>query len=608
MKKYITILICVFSLLAFTACEKFFEREPINQFAAEYYFANENQIKMYTDGMIESWMPSMDDIGYAGYSVYNDLIATRTSTTFFQPGLFDATRQGSWSWTFARRCNIMITRMEQNAKGNVDEETYNHYMGIARFWRGYHHFSRIKTFSNIPYIDIVVDSKDSLTLFGGRLDREEAFHHCMEDFQFALDNCQAGAKYHTAGRVYINRYVILAYLSRLFLYEGTFRKYHSVNPATNTPWTNKFETADDLIRKSAECAEALIKSGAFSLHKNYAELFLSDALCADEVIWGRTYSEALGVKHNLTRYFNSSTLGQQYSGTKELVRNYLKTDGKPVLTGELTINEEFKDRDLRLGATVLGPGHNIQKLTGEKSPQVINMTWNCTGYQLVKWCIPDETHQQNAIDANSLPILRYAEVLLNYAEAKALLGEMNKGIWDQTIGALRTRAGVANIYPGDAGYVKDPWLREYYTAGDLAFAPTLSDIELEIRRERVTEMTLEQGLRLDDLYRWNQADLVEKRHNHQGWAGIWVTEDEYKNGFYFEGTKYTFASSGSVGEAKIPITNSGDRNWTMEKAGNGYYLIYNYKLEWKERNYVRPIPQSELNLNPNLGQNYGWED
>lgn len=594
-------------VLCFASCEKFFEREPIHQFAAEYYFANENQIKMYTDGMISSWMPSMDDIGYGGNSVYNDLIATRTSTTFLQPGLWDNTRQGGWSWTFARRCNIMITRMEKNAKGNIDEETYNHYMGVARFWRGYYHFARLKNFSNIPYIDVVVDSKDSTILYGERLDREEAFHHIVEDFDFAEEHCLGTDKYNTEGRVYINKYVVLTFLSRIYLYEGTFRKYHDVNPATNTPWTNKYETSEQLIRKAADCAEQIIKSGAFSLHSDYAALFLSDKLCTDEVIWGRAYSEELGVQHNLTRYFNSSTLGQQYSGTKELVRQYLKTDGTPVLTGEQTINEEFKGRDARLAATVLGPGHAIKKLDATADPnQTFDMTYNCTGYQLVKWCIPDETHQQNAIDANSLPILRYAEVLLNYAEAKALLGEMNKGIWEQTIGALRKRAGVTSIYPGDAGYVKDNWLRQYYTAADLAYVPDLSDIELEIRRERVTEMTLEQGLRMDDLLRWHQADLAEKRYNHQGWTGIWVTADEAKNGFKFESQSYKFTSSGSVDKTVIPITNTSDRNWTLEKAGSGYYLVYNFKLEWLPRNYVRPIPQTSLNLNPKLGQNYGW--
>ena len=184
---------------------------------------------------------------------------------------------------------------------------------------------------------------------------------------------------------------------------------------------------------------------------------------------------------------------------------------------------------------------------------------------------------------------------------------MNKGVWDQTIGALRARAGVKSIYPGDAGYVKDPWLREYYTASDLAHVADLTDIDLEIRRERVTEMTLEQGLRTDDLYRWAVADLIEKRHNHQGWTGIWVTEAEAKNGFTFEGTKYEFTTSGSVGETKIPITTTSDRNWTLEKAGSGYYLIYNFKLEWLERNYVRPIPQDDLNINPKLLQNYGWD-
>ena len=192
------------------------------------------------------------------------------------------------------------------------------------------------------------------------------------------------------------------------------------------------------------------------------------------------------------------------------------------------------------------------------------------------------------------------------AAAKELLGEMDKGIWEQTIGALRKRAGVASIYPGDAAYVKDQWLRDYYTSG-VEHPAELSDALLEIRRERVTEMTLEQGIRLDDLYRWSLCDLVVKRHNGEGWAGIWVTEDEAKNGFKFEGTTYTFANGGSVGETKIPITTNADRNWTLEKAGNGYYLIYNYKLEWLERNYVRPIPLNDLNLNPNLGQNYGWE-
>ena len=223
---------------------------------------------------------------------------------------------------------------------------------------------------------------------------------------------------------------------------------------------------------------------------------------------------------------------------------------------------------------------------------------------MVKWCIPDENNFQNSIDNNSLPILRYAEVLLNYAEAMKELGQFNEDIWNQTIGLLRARAGVKNIYPGSAEYVPDPWLRSYYTE-DVAYSPNLDDIDLEIRRERVTELTLEGGLRTTDLYRWNQADLIERRYNHQGWPGIWVTADEAKNGFEFSGTTYKFTGTANK-ENIYPISDTNDLNWTLEPSGPGFLLVYNYKLEWKERMYVRPIPQSAINLNKNLGQNYGW--
>ncbi|MBR5397052.1 MAG: RagB/SusD family nutrient uptake outer membrane protein [Bacteroidales bacterium] len=596
-------IIAAVALLFATSCEEFLTREPINKFAGPTYFENESQLKMYCDGMINSWLPDNTDIGNNGNDVYTDLIASKTCTDFYNPGIWNNVKQGGWSWSAIRRVNYMLDNMER-AKGNVDEKTYNHYEGVGRFWRAYTYFSRIRTFSDVPWLEHVVEAEDTLTLFGKRDDREFVFHKVVEDLEFATANCSADSKFHTNGRIYIDKYVVLAFASRFMLYEGTYRKNHSVNPATNNPWNNQYESADDLLRLAAKYAKEIIDSKAFKLHANYKELFLSENLQTDETIWGRTYSEELGARHELTRYYNSSTLGQQGSGTKFLVRQFLKTDGTPVLTGDQTINEEFIDRDARLSATVLGPGRKIHKLSGEYSDQNINFTFCKTGYMLVKWCIPDENNFQNSIDNNSLPILRYAEVLLNYAEAMKELGQFNEDIWNQTIGLLRARAGVKNIYPGSAEYVPDPWLRSYYTE-DVAYSPNLDDIDLEIRRERVTELTLEGGLRTTDLYRWNQADLIERRYNHQGWPGLWVTADEAKNGFVFSGTTYKFTGTANK-ETIYPISDTNDLNWTLEPSGPGFLLVYNYKLEWKERMYVRPIPQSAINLNKNLGQNYGW--
>lgn len=600
--KNIKYILIIATALVLSSCQKFFDREPIDKFSGPAYFADESQMKMYADGFIEAYMPGNDGIGCDGESVYNDLIATKASTDFYKPNIWNDVKQGGWSWGFARRINYMLDNM-QRGKSNVSPDVYNHYEGVARFWRAYHYFSKVYTFSDVPWIEHVMSSEDTVSLYAARDDREFVFHKIVEDLKFAAENCLATPKFHTDGRVYIDKYVVLAFASRFFLYEGTYRKYHSVNPSKNTPWTNEYETSEDLLRLSAQYAKEIIDSKAFTLHSNYSELFKSSSLQKDEVIWGRTYDEALGSRHDLTRYYNSSTFGQQYSGTKNLVRQYLKTDGTPVLTGDQTINEEFADRDSRLSATVLGPGYEIKKISGETGPQLMNWSFVKTGYMLVKWCMPNESNFQNAVDVNSLPILRYAEVLLNYAEAKKELGEFSEDVWNETIALLRKRAGVKSVYPLSSEYVEDTWLKDYYTK-DVANPVNLDNIDIEIRRERVAELTLEGGLRIFDLYRWNVAGLIAKRYNNQGWPGIWIKESEKDAGFMFEGQKYTF--KGKNTEYSYPISDANDLNWTLEKSGNGYLLVYNYKLVWEDRMYVRPIPQAATNLNPKLGQNYGW--
>ena len=116
MKKILNIVICTAAVLAMTSCEKFFTREPINKFSAETYFASEAEMKMYTDGMLNSWLPDYSETASA--DAYNDLIGTKTSSDFFRADVeWDSSKQGTtWSWTFARRCNYMIEMMERTAK------------------------------------------------------------------------------------------------------------------------------------------------------------------------------------------------------------------------------------------------------------------------------------------------------------------------------------------------------------------------------------------------------------------------------------------------------------------------------------------------------------
>ena len=607
MKKIVNIIICAAAVLAMSSCEKFFERSPWNEFGAETYFRSESELKMYTDGFLNAYLPDYSETN--GNDAYNDLIATKTSTDYFRAdNPWDGSKQGSWTWTWLRRINFMIQGMEKNAVGNVDEATYNHYMGLARFWRAYNYMSRVKLFSNVPWVDVYLQPTDTAVLYGGRDDREYVFHKMVEDFEFATANVDNRVHSSDAkSRNQVDKYVVNAISARIMLYEGTFRKNHSVNPATNEPWKNNYETADDILKLAAKYAKYVIDSGEFKLAGgDWSDLFLSENLNTDEVLWGQVYLLESNGRHALTRYFNSSTLGQQYSGTKELLHHFLNADGTPIATDYKTINEEFTGRDPRMGKTILGPGHKVLDLQGNEVLQTINCTFNWTGYQLIKWCIPDQSHWQNSVDENSIPIMRYPEVLLIYAEAMNELGQFNEGIWNQTVGAIRTRAGVKSIYPT----TPDPWLKDYYTRGLLNQHITDGNeaVALEIRRERVTELCFEAESRQQDLYRWGICDIIPRRGgNANGWTGLWLTESDVKNGFDFNGAHYTINETiKNASETAYPISGDNNLCWSLEKAGDGYFMVYNYKLKWEERMYCRPIPTSALTLNPNLGENYGW--
>jgi hypothetical protein len=615
MKKVFNIVLGLTTLVGMVSCEDFFKREPINEFSAETYFASEAELQMYADGFLNAWLPDYSEP--SGGDAYNDLIATKTSTDFFRADvIWDAAKQGSWSWTWLRRINYMLTNMV-NAKGAVSDDIYNHYEGVARFWRAYQYFSKVKNFSDVPWTDKYLQPEDSDILYGARDDREFVFSKMVEDMEFARQHVMAG-KFTDGNKVNIDSWVVNAFASRMYLYEASFRANYPTNPSTGKEWSNQYNTVQQLYTLAAEAAKHVIDNSPYSLSTGeWSDLFLANALNKDEVIWGKTYLNDINGRHNLTRYFNSSTLGQQYSGTKELVRMFLKADGTPVETGEQTIVEEFQNRDPRLAKTVLGPGFEIQS-GANKIFMNPNLSFCRTGYMLVKWVIRDDSHFQNSIDENSLSIIRYPEVLLNYAEAMNELKQMSEEIWNMTVGAIRKRVGLPAPYPT----APDQWLNEYYTKdltnkhvtdGNLAVA-------LEIRRERVTELTFEGGLRQSDLYRWGQADLVSRRGNkdYKGWTGLWLTQNDVNSGFLVNSkldetgketcpTYLINEKQAKDSENTYKISTSGaNSTWSLQPAGSGYYVVYHYDLRWEDRMYCRPIPTTASNLNANLGQNYGW--
>ena len=615
MKKIINIALGVVAAMGLSSCEAFFTREPINEFSAETYFSSEAELKMYTDGFIEDWMPRYTEP--ASGDMFNDLIATKNSTGYLLEGaVYNASKRSAWSWSWLRRINFMLEGMEKNARGVVPDAIYNHYEGVARFWRAYNAFDRMKTYGNIYWTEKYLQPTDEAILYGERQDREYVFHEMIEDLEFAIENVSGDAQYRK-GQVYVNKYVVALFASRIYLYEASFRSNYEKNPSTNKPWNNQYEKPADLYRLAANAAKVVIDSGCYKLAASdkYPDLFLSPTLNADEVIWGLTAdSQVFGV-HALSRYYYSDSMGDTPSATKEMVNMFLKTDGTPIDVkggeGQKSISDEFAGRDKRLGWTVLGPGYKVLT-SGEMKLMPMECNYSMTGYMLVKWLMPNRVNFLSGQDNNSILIYRYPEALLNYAEAKNELGEMNQTVWNETVKLLRERAGVTSVYPT----VADPWLKEYYTK-DLArpFKTNGNEaVALELRRERVTELILECGLRQFDLYRYAQMDLCERRgYGEEAWTGIWLSEDEAANGFTFQGQDYKVGTDQKTESWSYAIsTSKANGTWSLKPAEKGgYYLMFHYDLRWLDKMYVYPISQTDLNLiwqkNPDFKQNDGWE-
>lgn len=601
--------IALIGMIVLSSCGDFLTKHPTHLINANNYFKTETDLKMFTDGMLIDYLPEFTSVAI-GADANTDFCATKSSSDFYHPGIWNPEKQGGWgtgNFSFIRKCNYMLENMKK-AEGKVSDETYRHYNGVAHFWRGYAHFVKVSDFGNVPYIDHVPTTTDTLTLYGKRQDREFVMHKVVEDLDTACTQCVGSEKYLTSGRTYINKWVALSMQAKICLFEASYRKYHSVNPSTGEAWNNKYETAEALYRKAAAACEEIINSGVFRLHGGpaasaYSELFLSEAIPTDEVIWSRQASESASVLHDVTWRYNSATFGQKYSPTKEYVNLFLQLDGHPTATDKLSPDDEFTNRDYRLIQTVLGPGHTYVNSANKTELKAPDFSCTLTGYSYTKWNNEIATHFSKSLDNNSVPILRYAEILLTYAEAKAELGEMTEEIWNKTVGATRARAGVKSIYPEDAAYTADPILSSYYEGAGVG-GTNLSNMILEIRRERGTELNMEWGNRYRDLMRWALGSYIARRYNNEGWRGIYLTADQVKNGFTINGTNFKLGVTSSTG---YKIANSGSNaTWSLTEKDHGY-LVYNYKLEWLDKMYVHPIPQTAIALNKNLlPQNYGW--
>ncbi len=577
----------------FVSCDKFLNGDEVpNKITAGEYFSNESSLKTYANGLLNSYTPSAATLTYGDQYAEN---IVKVNVNNFYIGNWDANQQGGWGaddWKMLYNVNYFLKHL---GEASVSDEVRRHYEGVGRFWRAWFYYGKVRTFGAVPWYDEPIDAEDEAALYKKRDNREYVMSKVLEDLNYAADNCFTSAAYVNNGQ--INGYIANAFKARVCLYEGTYRKYHTVDPSTGVAWTNAYGTSADFLDACIDAAEAVMESNRYSIKKtnSYSNVFLSSSILYDEVLWAREYSTGLNIYHNTTSVFNSSSSGACWNMTRAFMNTYLHTDGTrhTDVAGYKTLSfrDEFADRDKRLSQTVMGPGY-IKKQDGVNVEYsvFINNSFLKSGYWICKWMLPSNAYEGNTTCPNALPILRYAEVLLNYAEAKAEKGEFGSAEWAKTIAPLRDRAGVATTEPATA----DPYLIAY-------FDNTVTDKWLlEIRRERGIELYME-NLRYEDLMRWKLGHLIARR-----WDGMYCPL----------GTKQPYNAAGDKFVCFVQSTAGTDANTTYFVMDRNPYHSINAEgcLEfeqvarvWDDRMYVRPVPETALAVNPDLGQNNGWE-
>lgn len=580
-----------------SSCDDWIDKSPLSDITEENYFRTETDLQLFSNGFYNSILNK------SPYDEQSDVYVQQELSDEMLGGenRIVPASGGGWSWTALRSVNTLL--------GNVDKcedaEAAVKYTALARFFRAYFYYDKVKRFGDVPWYDKELFSDDP-DLYKARDSRELVMTNMLADIDYAIENLPTKEE-ETSSPFRVNRWAALALKSRFCLYEGTYRKYHNL--------TLEGHDYAYYLQQAADAAEELINSGEYRLYstdnpeEDYLMLFAEEDANPDEYILAIKFDYGMSVYHNATAHTLVPTQGRP-GLTRKLVNTYLMKDGTRFTDREgwetMPFTEEVKDRDPRLAQSIRTPGYHRIGQTDILAP---DLSVSVTGYQPIKY-VQDPSASGGQVDRNDrstcdLPVFRLAEVMLNFAEAKAELGTLTQEDLDKSVNEIRDRVGMPHLDMAQANANPD----SYLSSADYGYtnvAGSNQGVILEIRRERAIELTQE-GFRFDDLVRWK--------------AGACINQSIM--GMYFPGAgEYDLSGDGQI---DVVLYDEGDTEPEVPDAqvyqigsdiilseGDHGYVDYHHDIVRtafnEERDYLYPIPINERSLNPNLTQNPGWND
>lgn len=450
----------------------------------------------------------------------------------------------SSDWTQPYKIIFRANRMIQNAPaegeglGEIDR-----FVGEAYFFRAYAYWLLLAKFGGVPILERTAETPEDPILYGARNSRSEVVEFIYSDLEKAFERLPEARKLERKDYGRVSKSAAKALLSRVALFEGSWEKYHDASLSTE-----HFDI-------SAAAASWVMKNGGHTLYNEGAEpyksLFDYPGEGCGEFILAKIYGfpDNQVLTHNAPYQYCVN-----YCVSRGFTNLYLNSDGTPYEDSpslDIHYNDYFTDRDPRLSQTFIMRGVSNYTL-GSFVP-------SNPGFTPRKFVRNDGVSDQpSTLD---WPVIRYAEVLLNYAEALFERdGRISDDSLDVSINLLRNRVGM-------------PRLDHNFTLRHNL------DMLTEIRREREVELALE-GFRYDDLRRWKTAETVLPAE--------------------VLGAKFTQGEWGSVSPSALEDRVNEDNVFIIESAESRFFD--------PEKDYLYPIPSNDIGQSGGaVVQNPNWK-
>lgn len=545
-------------LIGFTGCQKDLNQLPQTTLTNANFWKSPNDLQLACN-YLYSYLPGLG--GPASIKPYDDLMSEIAFSINGANNVSDGSRlapatDANWTsdYNLIRACNNIF---EQSVTVTGDTTTINQYLGEAHFFRAWGYFDLVKRFGDVPLIMKTLTMTDTL-LYSSRVNREIVMDSIYADLAYAAARCPSPSALPASQYGRITSTAALAFQSRVALFEGTWDKFQ--NQGDYSKHLQIAINACNDIMNSGKCS---LFTYAPNPDSSYYYLFQYQNAATETnytyatnhgIILARLYGQNLSNNIASHSFERGSASDGGIFGTRNLIDMYLYKDGLPQgkspydsSQDETSTLTQFRNRDPRMGMTFTKNGDIIGSITGY-IPYTPRLQYNIKKYNTVL----DFTQQTSFIN---YMIIRYAEVLLNYAEATY---ELNNSIsdadLDKSINLIRARVNML------------PLTNEFVQANGL-------DMRTEIRRERTIELCFE-GFHYWDLLRWGTAAQVLPQA--------------------LLGSKYFPAEMPNAPSAQF--TPDGFSIW--EAASKRSFN--------PQRDYLWPLPTRELGLNKNLTQNPGW--